>query len=119
MNEYSGIIERVVDGDTLVINFDLGFNVWTKQKVRLARINCPEMKTEEGKVAKAFTDIYLNEEVTVKTSKTKLDVYGRYIAEVYLNSLSSLDKKASESLSVSSNLSDILVSKNYAKYVKY
>jgi endonuclease YncB( thermonuclease family) len=115
MYEYNGIIERVVDGDTVVINFDLGFDVWRKQKVRLARINCPEIKTEEGKAAKAFTEKFLNAPVIIKTSKTNVDIYGRYIGEVIL---SSLDKKASQNAGTV-NLNDELVKAGYAKYAKY
>ena len=43
---YNAILERVVDGDTLVCSIDLGYNVFLhKQKVRLAGIDTPESRT--------------------------------------------------------------------------
>ena len=59
MYEYQAIIERVVDGDTVDVMIDLGFDVWTKQRVRLMGIDTPESRTRDlrekkfGKMATA------------------------------------------------------------------
>jgi len=40
-------LDRVVDGDTIDIDIDLGFNVWLKkQRVRLVGIDTPESRTK-------------------------------------------------------------------------
>ena len=36
-------LEKVVDGDTIDVNIDLGFDVCTKQRVRLLGIDTPEL----------------------------------------------------------------------------
>lgn len=40
-------LEKVVDGDTIDVNIDLGFNVCTKQRVRLLGIDTPESRTSD------------------------------------------------------------------------
>ena len=43
---YNVVLDRVVDGDTIDVHFDLGFGVWLrKQRVRLAGIDTPESRT--------------------------------------------------------------------------
>lgn len=75
---------RVVDGDTLEVTLDLGFNTFRKEKVRLARINAPEMKTEAGPISKTYlSNLLADKVITVQTKKDEKDRYGRYIAEVW------------------------------------
>ena len=40
-------IEKIVDGDTVDVNIDLGFDVCTKQRVRLLGIDTPESRTSD------------------------------------------------------------------------
>ena len=64
MYHYKAKAERVIDGDTLDVNIDLGFKITTVQRIRLARINTPETynvkkDTEEyqkGMSAKQFVE---------------------------------------------------------------
>jgi micrococcal nuclease len=45
---YNAILERVVDGDTIDVTLDLGFNVFLKkQRCRLAGIDTPESRTRD------------------------------------------------------------------------
>lgn len=39
---YSAKVLRVVDGDTYDLNIDLGFRIWSKQRVRLHKVETPE-----------------------------------------------------------------------------
>ena len=49
---YWATLERVIDGDTVVLNIDLGFNVTlTGVHMRIYGIDCPEKNTEEGQDA--------------------------------------------------------------------
>ena len=45
MYQYKCKLGRVVDGDTVDVNIDLGFDVWHKARVRLAGIDTPESRT--------------------------------------------------------------------------
>ena len=54
MYEYQAIIKRVVDGDTVDIDIDLGFGVMLKdERVRIMGIDTPESRTRD-KVEKKF-----------------------------------------------------------------
>ena len=45
---YNCTLDRVIDGDTIDVNIDLGFNVWlNKQRVRLSGIDTPESRTRD------------------------------------------------------------------------
>lgn len=109
MYEYKATVVKVIDGDTLQLNIDLGFAItYNDQKVRLARINCPEVSTEEGlKVKEIVTNFLLNKTVIINTTKDTKDKYGRYLAEV--NVVDNSGKII--------NLNDYLLTNNYA--VKY
>ena len=52
--EYHAKVTEVVDGDTIVIDIDLGFDIkLTNQKVRLLGIDTPESRTSD-KIEKVF-----------------------------------------------------------------
>ena len=54
MYEYKSKILRVVDGDTVDVDIDLGFGVWMhKERVRIMGIDTPESRTSD-KVEKIF-----------------------------------------------------------------
>tara|TARA_B000000532_G_scaffold216901_1_gene189371 strand:+ start:1694 stop:2125 length:432 start_codon:yes stop_codon:yes gene_type:complete len=54
MYEYKSKILRVVDGDTVDVDIDLGFGVWLhKERVRIMGIDTPESRTRD-KVEKKF-----------------------------------------------------------------
>ena len=83
---YRANLVRVIDGDTIVVKLDLGLKFHIDNfKIRLARINAPEMNTDEGKVAKQVICDMLNEkEIIVETLSDKTDKYGRYLGEIYI-----------------------------------
>ena len=57
MYEYKAIVVKVVDGDTVDVDIDLGFNVWLKkQRIRLYGIDTPESRTRD-KVEKVFGNL--------------------------------------------------------------
>jgi endonuclease YncB( thermonuclease family) len=81
---YKAYLERVVDGDTIRVNLDLGFGIFHHEILRLAKISAAELKTSEGeKSAKVLAEILKDVPfLVVKTLKT--DIYGRYVADVFL-----------------------------------
>jgi len=78
------VITNVVDGDTCDILIDLGFSVKVKTRFRLASINTPERGQPGWQEATDFLNKYLNKPVTVQS--TKVDKYGRYLAEIFVES---------------------------------
>lgn len=82
---------NTVDGDTIDLMVDLGFDIHKKIRVRLYGVNAPESRTtnkEEkalGLKAKQFTKDWLkaNPWVFVNTIPDKNDKYGRVLAKIY------------------------------------
>jgi hypothetical protein len=81
---YKAILDRVVDGDTIKVTLDLGFKIRHQEILRLAKINAPEASTSKGKKsAQALQNILKDVPfLIIKTNKS--DIYGRYIADVFL-----------------------------------
>lgn len=87
MYNYSAVIERVVDGDTVDVVLDLGFFIYTKQRVRMAHINAPEKNQTGGKEATDWLTDKLKPNTKVMVSSLKPhagDKYGRFLADIYL-----------------------------------
>ena len=48
MYEYNAELDRVVDGDTVDVNIDLGFGIWIRdERVRVMGIDTPESRTRD------------------------------------------------------------------------
>ena len=48
MYEYNAKVLRIVDGDTIDVDIDLGFGVWIhKERIRLEGIDTPESRTRD------------------------------------------------------------------------
>lgn len=76
---------RVIDGDTISGTVDLGFNIFTVNNFRLARINCPEIKGEcrpKGLLAKKFTEDFISTQEEFIIHVHGKDKYGRWLATV-------------------------------------
>ena len=92
MYEYKAIVTKVYDGDTITVDIDAGFNIWTKDvSIRLHHIDSPEVKSKnklESEAGKKVRDILskllLDKEIIIKTSKDKDDKYGRLLGEISL-----------------------------------
>ena len=88
MYEYRAKIKRVVDGDTVDVDIDLGFGVWLKkQRVRLYGIDTPESRTRDldekkfGLMAKEFLKKELADGAILKTRLDGKGKYGRILGE--------------------------------------
>ena len=89
MYEYKATVTKVYDGDTITVDFDLGFGILIrKQKIRLVGINTPEVRGSEkpqGIISRdALRQRILGKVVTIKTSKDKKGKYGRWLGEVFV-----------------------------------
>jgi len=95
MYEYRCKLRRVVDGDTVDIDIDLGFDIWlTNQRVRLYGVDTPESRTRDkeekkyGLAAKAYVEKFLDDEwLTLKTAEfNAVGKFGRILGSLYRTS---------------------------------
>lgn len=90
MYSYKAVVKKVIDGDTIKADIDLGFHLWLKRvRIRLAGIDAPSIKIEEGKVTKDRLIELLTEESTIiiEVEKIESDKYGRVLAIVWKENL--------------------------------
>ena len=81
MYTYRCMVLRVIDGDTVDVGVDLGFNIHFKNRFRLFGIDAPEKNTPEGKAARDYlvTMMPPGSDLLVTTEKDKTEKYGRYL----------------------------------------
>jgi micrococcal nuclease len=87
-------VKNVVDGDTIDVIIDLGFDILFASRVRLAGIDTPESRTTDkaekalGIEAKEYLKKYLKDSKSVVIRTEKMDSsekYGRILGWVYVN----------------------------------
>jgi micrococcal nuclease len=83
-------IKRVVDGDTVDVDIDLGFGITYSHRVRLKGINAAETRTSnieektKGLAAKVWLEEQLSREGEWIIETYKEDKYGRILGTLYL-----------------------------------
>ena len=98
MYEYRSSLVKIIDGDTIDVDLDLGFAVvLKKQRIRLYGINTPESRTRDkeekkyGLAAKARLRELLEsaEMITVKTAidKKARGKYGRILGTIFADDI--------------------------------
>lgn len=114
MYVYRAKVLKVVDGDTLDLEVDLGFSIKHEIRVRLARIDTPEIhgvkkesdEYKKGLLASYFTKDFVdssNNNVLIITYKDMAGKYGRYIVELMALEGPNKDKNLNEELLNSGN----------------
>ena len=92
MYQYRCKIVKIIDGDTVDVDIDLGFGVWLhKERVRLYGIDTPESRTRDleekkyGLAAKQFLTNMLNDDggIVLKTHKDAEGKFGRILGELW------------------------------------
>ncbi len=87
-------VENVVDGDTIDVLIDLGFDILFQSRVRLAGIDTPESRTKDlaekalGLESKEYLKKHLKDAKSVVIKTEKMDSsekYGRILGWVYIN----------------------------------
>ncbi len=113
--EYHAKVTNVIDGDTIVVDIDLGFSVvLSDQSVRLLGVDTPESRTSDktekvfGLASKDYTKSFIeacDKHVIVRTHKSDdAEKFGRLLGEIINPNTGVV-------------LNDMLVSEGYA--VKY
>jgi micrococcal nuclease len=87
-------VNNVVDGDTIDVIIDLGFDILFASRVRLAGIDTPESRTKDkaekvlGLESKEYLKKYLKDakSVVIKTEKiNSTEKFGRILGWIYIN----------------------------------
>lgn len=108
---YRALVTSVYDGDTCTVDIDLGLETWKhNEKIRLNRINTPELRGDERErglqVRDRLRELIDGREIVLQTVKDKRGKYGRYLGEIWLmNELGQLQ-----------NINDQLVAEGLATY---
>jgi len=109
MYEYSCKVERVVDGDTVDVVLDLGFDIQYKSRVRLYGIDTPESRTRDldekarGKMAGAYLKEAVDNgtKVVIETKlKDSRGKYGRVLGNVVVDGVNINEAMIENSLAV-------------------
>lgn len=109
---YKGVIDRVVDADTMDVTLDMGFGMYTKQRLRIDGFDAPETwrpkNEEERKHGEAATkrakELLDSDELIFKTAKIA-GIYGRFSAEIILPDWR--------------NFSEVMISEGFEKREEY
>ncbi len=88
---YRAEVTRVIDGDTVVVDIDLGFYIWLRdQRIRLAGIDAPELRDPGGKdSADHLRQLVEGREVILRTIKNRRGgdtrSFNRWLGHVYID----------------------------------
>ena len=98
MYDYQCTIVRVVDGDTVDVDIDLGFDTWRRgERIRLYGIDTPECRTRDaeekaaGFLAKEFVEDALHVGGTYRLQTKEKGKFGRYLGTIYLTDDTSIN----------------------------
>lgn len=98
MYDYQCKIVRVVDGDTVDVDIDLGFDTWRcGERIRLYGIDTPECRTRDadekaaGFLAKEFVEDTLHVGETYTLTTKEKGKFGRYLGVIMLSDKTSIN----------------------------
>ena len=102
MYHYKAILNRIIDGDTIDVDINLGFSVKIKQRVRLYGINTPEVRTKDlnekkkGLEATEYLKKILPKEFVIETILNKRGKYGRVLGILWVKDVNINEKMVNE-----------------------
>jgi micrococcal nuclease len=98
MYEYNCKIVRVIDGDSIILDIDLGFGLWIHgESIRLYGVDCPECRSRDkeekaaGLLAKEFVEEALHVGETYTLTTKEKGKFGRYLGTIYLTEETSIN----------------------------
>jgi micrococcal nuclease len=104
MYTYRAKLDRVIDGDTIDVNIDLGFDISVKKRVRFSGINTPESRTRDleekklGLAAKDRVQSILDENASFIVESKKIGKFGRVLGEIFINTVDTVKTEEKVSL---------------------
>ena len=112
MFDYMVKVQRVVDGDTIDVSVDLGFDIWHNARVRMMGIDTPESRTRNleekalGLASKArLKELLKGKKIRLECSKEGKGKFGRILADVV-----TIDKEGNEI-----NINNRLIEEGHAR----
>ncbi|RLA03801.1 MAG: hypothetical protein DRQ47_04535, partial [Gammaproteobacteria bacterium] len=117
--QYKAIVVRVVDGDTVDVDIDLGFNIWKKNaRIRLKGVDTPEKRTRDllekqfGNLATGIVEEFCPQgsEILLETDLSDKEKFGRILGNILVANPDSPDP----TLDYSIDLNGYLISNHYA-----
>jgi len=104
---YPAQVESVVDGDTIWAIIDCGFDTFIREKLRLHRIDTPELDTAPGEKARRYVRRVLKASPRIVVRIHSYDKYARYLADIfYLPGEISYERIRSDGLYLNQELLD-------------
>jgi len=108
MYEYSCRINRVIDGDSVDVCIDLGFDISFTSSVRLYGIDTPESRTRDldekkcGLLAKKFLEesVKNGKNIIIRTQKDEKGKFGRVLGSLIIDGTNINHKMIEENLAV-------------------
>mgnify|MGYP001597236220 CR=1 FL=1 len=109
MHEYKAKITKIIDGDTIRCDIDLGFDiVMANQTIRLYGIDTPESRTRDleekyyGNLSKQILNDYCpkGSYITLRTHLDKKGKFGRILGELIVNKVNLNEQMVIENLAV-------------------
>jgi len=109
MNEYQAKVVKVIDGDTIDVDIDLGFSIiLSKQRIRLFGIDTPESRTRDkeekfyGKLSAQFLKdrCAKGSYITLRTYLDKKGKFGRILGEIIVDKINLNKQMIKEHLAV-------------------
>jgi len=92
MYNYKAKVLKVIDGDTVRLEIDLGFHVRWTSNCRMAKINTPELGNG-GEAARDYVKQALPLGGEIEILSTGLDKYGRPIVEILQKNKTTLNQE--------------------------
>lgn len=81
---YTIKLKRVIDGDTIVADIDLGFGVWLPdRRCRIAHIQAPEITQPGGVEAKEYLEGLIKDVPLTVEVVQRVDKYGRPLIKLF------------------------------------
>jgi endonuclease YncB( thermonuclease family) len=84
---YQAEVERVVDGDTLLVHVDMGFQMKRRQYIRFRGIDAEARSEIKGQKARQFLAGILKNNPRIEFKSRFTDKYDRYLSDVWAGSL--------------------------------
>ena len=115
MYNYKISVLKVVDGDTIDAEIDLGFDIKGKKRVRFMGINAPESRTKDleekarGLAAKDRVKQLLDGCENIQLKSHGVGKFGRCLGEIFLDIIDGQEKITLESLN------ELLIKEGHAK----
>ena len=111
-------VTKIIDGDTIDVILDLGFDILHKSRVRLFGIDTPESRTrnKEEKVRGLLSKVYLKDAIkkakklTIKTHKgSETGKFGRILGEFWVE-----EHNETHNVSAKTNINQLMIEARHA-----